>query len=163
VLYNLVQEPWLKYCMSAIADRGLKSSHWTSSRLREDVLYLESSRWVGGFCSITSGMMIGAGALIIISIMLAFLPNAFLLSTQGCQFPSMTTLHLVQSQVVWRHTQGGGAGRGAAAVVSLGSSRRGHTHGGAAGTAQSNLAAAAVQVEHYCGWRTPCAAITLLV
>jgi hypothetical protein len=45
VLYNLVQEPWLKYCMSAVADRGLKSSHWTSSRLREDVLYLESSRW----------------------------------------------------------------------------------------------------------------------
>jgi hypothetical protein len=44
VLYNLVQEPWLKYCMSAIADRGLKSSHWTSSRLRDDVLYLESSR-----------------------------------------------------------------------------------------------------------------------
>lgn len=43
VLYNLVQEPWLKYCMSAVADRGLKSSHWTSSRLREDVLYLESS------------------------------------------------------------------------------------------------------------------------
>lgn len=43
VLYNLVQEPWMKYCLSAIADRGLKSSHWTSSRLREDVLYLESS------------------------------------------------------------------------------------------------------------------------
>jgi hypothetical protein len=48
VLYNLVQEPWLKYCVSAIADRGLKSSYWTSSRLREEVLYLETSRCAEG-------------------------------------------------------------------------------------------------------------------
>lgn len=43
VLYNLCNEPWLKYSMSSIADRGLKSSQWTSSRLREEVLYLETS------------------------------------------------------------------------------------------------------------------------
>eukprot|EP00878_Enallax_costatus_P028453 GHUV01030736.1.p1 GENE.GHUV01030736.1~~GHUV01030736.1.p1 ORF type:complete len:154 (+),score=40.73 GHUV01030736.1:506-967(+) len=44
VLYNLCNEPWLKYSMSSICDRGLKSSQWTSSRLREEVLYLETSR-----------------------------------------------------------------------------------------------------------------------
>uniref|UniRef100_A0A383VB11 Uncharacterized protein n=1 Tax=Tetradesmus obliquus TaxID=3088 RepID=A0A383VB11_TETOB len=44
VLYNLCNEPWLKYSMSSIADRGLKSSQWTSSRLREECLYLETSR-----------------------------------------------------------------------------------------------------------------------
>lgn len=44
VLYNLVNEPWLKYAMSAVADRGLKSSHWTASRLREEALYLETAR-----------------------------------------------------------------------------------------------------------------------
>jgi hypothetical protein len=45
VLYNLCNEPWMKYSMSSIADRGLKSSQWTSSRLREECLYLETSRW----------------------------------------------------------------------------------------------------------------------
>lgn len=45
VLYNLVNEPWLKYSMAAIADRGLKSAGWTSARLREEALYLETSRW----------------------------------------------------------------------------------------------------------------------
>ncbi|KAF8067216.1 rxt3 [Scenedesmus sp. PABB004] len=44
VLYNLCHEPWLKYSMSSVADRGLKSSHWTSSRLREEVIYMETSR-----------------------------------------------------------------------------------------------------------------------
>eukprot|EP00882_Tetradesmus_deserticola_P004729 GHRQ01004983.1.p1 GENE.GHRQ01004983.1~~GHRQ01004983.1.p1 ORF type:complete len:264 (+),score=125.09 GHRQ01004983.1:1451-2242(+) len=44
VLYNLCNEPWMKYSMSSVADRGLKSSQWTSSRLREESLYLETSR-----------------------------------------------------------------------------------------------------------------------
>lgn len=44
MLYNLVNEPWLKYSSMAIADRGLKSSHWTAARLRGEVLYLETAR-----------------------------------------------------------------------------------------------------------------------
>ena len=41
--YNLCNEPWLKYTLSAIADRGLKSSQWTSSRLMDEVLLLETA------------------------------------------------------------------------------------------------------------------------
>lgn len=44
VLYNLCNEPWLKYSMSGIADQGLRSSQWTSARLRSQTLYLETSR-----------------------------------------------------------------------------------------------------------------------
>jgi hypothetical protein len=44
VLYNLCNEPWLKYSLGAIADRSLKSKHWTSVRLRAEVLYMETSR-----------------------------------------------------------------------------------------------------------------------
>lgn len=51
VLYNLVNEPWLKYSMSAVADRGLKSSHYTSARLRDEVLYLETSTCVRCVCA----------------------------------------------------------------------------------------------------------------
>ena len=40
--YNLSNEPWLKYSMAAIADRGLKPSQLTSARLRAEVLYLET-------------------------------------------------------------------------------------------------------------------------
>lgn len=42
VQYNLCNEPWLKYHLSQVADRGLKLSQWTSSRLRREVLYMES-------------------------------------------------------------------------------------------------------------------------
>jgi len=42
VLYNLCNEPWMKYSMAAIADKGFKKSQWTSARLRRDTLYLET-------------------------------------------------------------------------------------------------------------------------
>lgn len=43
MLYNLVNEPWLKYSMAAIADQGLRSRDWTSARLRGATLYLETA------------------------------------------------------------------------------------------------------------------------
>lgn len=46
VLFNLCNEPWLKYTLSAIADRGMKHAGWTSARLRGEVLFLETNRWV---------------------------------------------------------------------------------------------------------------------
>lgn len=44
VQYNLCNEPWTKYSMSTVADRGLKPSQWTSARLHHQVLYLETHR-----------------------------------------------------------------------------------------------------------------------
>lgn len=44
IQYNLCNEPWLKYSMAAVADRGLKASQWTSARLRTEVLYLETHK-----------------------------------------------------------------------------------------------------------------------
>lgn len=44
VQYNLCNEPWTKYSMSTVADRGLKPSQWTSARLHNQVLYLETHR-----------------------------------------------------------------------------------------------------------------------
>lgn len=43
VLFNLCNEPWLKYTLSAIADRGMKHAGWTSARLRGEVLFLETN------------------------------------------------------------------------------------------------------------------------
>lgn len=40
--YNLCNEPWLKYTMTAVSDRGLKPSQWASARLHSEVLYLET-------------------------------------------------------------------------------------------------------------------------
>lgn len=42
VQYNLCNEPWLKYHLAQVADRGLKVTQWTSSKLRRETLYLES-------------------------------------------------------------------------------------------------------------------------
>ena len=42
--YNLCNEPWLKYTMTAVSDRGLKPGQWASARLHFEVLYLESHR-----------------------------------------------------------------------------------------------------------------------
>ncbi|KAJ7518413.1 hypothetical protein O6H91_21G067900 [Diphasiastrum complanatum] len=43
IQYNLCNEPWLKYSMSYVADRGLKKSQYTSTRLKKgDVLYVET-------------------------------------------------------------------------------------------------------------------------
>ena len=33
IQYNLCNEPWLKFSMAAVADRGLRHSQWTSGRL----------------------------------------------------------------------------------------------------------------------------------
>jgi hypothetical protein len=42
VLFNLANEPWIKYSPSLICDRGLKPHEWTAARLHTHVLYLES-------------------------------------------------------------------------------------------------------------------------
>ncbi|PNH12375.1 hypothetical protein TSOC_000649 [Tetrabaena socialis] len=43
IQFNLCNEPWLKYTLSAIADKGMKHSGWTSARLRSEVLFLETN------------------------------------------------------------------------------------------------------------------------
>ncbi|GAX79723.1 hypothetical protein CEUSTIGMA_g7164.t1 [Chlamydomonas eustigma] len=43
IQYNLCNEPWLKYTLSAIADGGLKRNQWTSARLQDEVLFLETA------------------------------------------------------------------------------------------------------------------------
>lgn len=45
VMFNLVNEPWPKYSLHAVADRGLRPHEWTSARLKSSVLYLESHKW----------------------------------------------------------------------------------------------------------------------
>ncbi|XP_073389172.1 uncharacterized protein [Physcomitrium patens] len=43
IQYNLCNEPWAKYCMNNVADRGLKKSQYTSARLKKgEVLYVET-------------------------------------------------------------------------------------------------------------------------
>ncbi|KAG0581184.1 hypothetical protein KC19_4G230700 [Ceratodon purpureus] len=43
IQYNLCNEPWAKYSMSIVADRGLKKSQYTSARLKNgEVLYVET-------------------------------------------------------------------------------------------------------------------------
>lgn len=43
IQYNLCNEPWIKYSISAVADKGLKKPLYTSARLKKgEVLYLES-------------------------------------------------------------------------------------------------------------------------
>lgn len=42
VCFNLSNEPMFKYSLALVADRGLEPADWTSTRLRTDVLYLES-------------------------------------------------------------------------------------------------------------------------
>ncbi|KAL4425450.1 hypothetical protein ABPG75_009466 [Micractinium tetrahymenae] len=44
VMFNLVNEPWPKYSLHAVADRGLRPHEWTSARLKASVLYLESHK-----------------------------------------------------------------------------------------------------------------------
>lgn len=47
VQFNLCNEPWLKYTLPAIADRGLKAPQWTSSRFQEEILMIETNSQVG--------------------------------------------------------------------------------------------------------------------
>lgn len=43
IQYNLCNEPWMKYSLSIVADRGLKKSQYTSARLKKgEVLYVET-------------------------------------------------------------------------------------------------------------------------
>jgi len=42
VQFNLCNEPWLKYSLAAIADKGMKPAQLTSARLLTSVLYLET-------------------------------------------------------------------------------------------------------------------------
>ncbi|KAK1275783.1 hypothetical protein QJS04_geneDACA009997 [Acorus gramineus] len=43
IQYNLCNEPWVKYSISIVADKGLKKPLYTSARLKKgEVLYLES-------------------------------------------------------------------------------------------------------------------------
>ncbi|XP_047082703.1 uncharacterized protein LOC124693270 isoform X2 [Lolium rigidum] len=43
IQYNLCNEPWLKYSISIVADKGLKKSLYTSARLKKgEVIYLET-------------------------------------------------------------------------------------------------------------------------
>ncbi|KAG1346969.1 hypothetical protein COCNU_06G007980 [Cocos nucifera] len=43
IQYNLCNEPWLKYSISVVADKGLKKPLYTSARLKKgEVLYLET-------------------------------------------------------------------------------------------------------------------------
>ncbi|KAG8465599.1 hypothetical protein KFE25_002906 [Diacronema lutheri] len=42
VCFNLSNEPMFKYSLPLIADRGFEPSEWTSTRLRTEVLFLES-------------------------------------------------------------------------------------------------------------------------
>lgn len=42
ILYNLVNEPWLKYTPSLIADCGFAAEQYTVSRFQNEILYVES-------------------------------------------------------------------------------------------------------------------------
>ncbi|CAK8565173.1 unnamed protein product [Lathyrus sativus] len=43
IQYNLCNEPWIKYNISIVADKGLKKPLYTSARLKKgEVLYLET-------------------------------------------------------------------------------------------------------------------------
>lgn len=44
VQFNLCNEPWLKYSLAAIADKGMKPSQLTSARLLTSVLFVETHR-----------------------------------------------------------------------------------------------------------------------
>lgn len=46
IVFNLVHEPWVKYTLGAIADRGLRRHEWTSALMIGTTLYLESHRLV---------------------------------------------------------------------------------------------------------------------
>ena len=43
VVFSLSNEPWLKYSLALVADQGTDCARWTSTRMRRDAMYLESS------------------------------------------------------------------------------------------------------------------------
>ena len=44
VQFNMCNEPWSKYSMQGVADRGLKPAQLTSARLHREVLFVETFR-----------------------------------------------------------------------------------------------------------------------
>lgn len=42
--FNMSNEPWSKYSMQGVADRGLQPSQLTSARLHKEVLFFETMR-----------------------------------------------------------------------------------------------------------------------
>ena len=44
VQFNMCNEPWSKYSMQGVADRGLKPAQLTSARLHREVLFVETYR-----------------------------------------------------------------------------------------------------------------------
>lgn len=45
ILYNLVNEPWLKYTPSLIADCGFAAHLYTVSKFQREALYIETERY----------------------------------------------------------------------------------------------------------------------
>ena len=45
VQFNMCNEPWSKYSMQGVADRGLKPAQLTSARLHHEVLFVETYRY----------------------------------------------------------------------------------------------------------------------
>lgn len=43
IIYNLVNEPWLKYTSTCMADRGFTPELWTCTRFLSEVVYLETA------------------------------------------------------------------------------------------------------------------------
>ncbi|XP_019452366.1 PREDICTED: uncharacterized protein LOC109354365 [Lupinus angustifolius] len=58
IQYNLCNEPWIKYSISVVADKGLKKLLYTSARLKKgEVLYLETHICRYELCFIGEKMM----------------------------------------------------------------------------------------------------------
>ncbi|KAJ8765292.1 hypothetical protein K2173_011989 [Erythroxylum novogranatense] len=61
IQYNLCNEPWIKYSISVVADKGLKKPQYTSARLKKgEVLYLETHSCRYELC-FTGEKMVKAG------------------------------------------------------------------------------------------------------
>lgn len=49
VAYNVVNEPWVKYVPTYLADRGYTTGQFIVSRFQQEVLYLEVTRYASAF------------------------------------------------------------------------------------------------------------------
>ena len=94
--YNLCNEPWLKYTMTAVSDRGLKPSQWTSARLHSETLFLETHQRRYELSRVDTGVSSGSDATFVSaccrpcqSILLADLPPGV-----GCGSCSMPDIRL---------------------------------------------------------------------
>jgi len=110
VQYNLCNEPWLRYTLAAVADKGLKPSQWTSSSLIDSVLFLEtsSSRYQVSRSLPTedaSGSGTPAKEMYVFARCKAPLPST-LMHRVGVPLPAHT-LEVVQTGVDWEELQWG--------------------------------------------------------